>query len=51
MYCNYGHGRCTAPDTECTHWMGTFCELEATIIVKDCNKCVYETNRRLCKNK
>lgn len=26
MYCEYGHGRCTAPDTECIHWMGTFCE-------------------------
>lgn len=31
MYCEYGHGRCTAPDTECTHWMGTFCELDAPI--------------------
>lgn len=51
MYCEYGHGRCTAPDTECIHWMGTFCELDAPIVVKDCNKCVYETDRRLCKNK
>lgn len=28
MYCEYGHGRCTAPDTWCIHWMGTFCELD-----------------------
>lgn len=51
MYCEYGHGRCTAPDTKCIHWMGTFCELDATIVVKDYHKCVYETDRRLYKNK
>lgn len=45
MYCEYEHGRCTAPDTKCIHWMGTFCELDAPIVVKDCNKCVYETDR------
>ena len=28
MYCEYGHGRCTAPDTKCIHWMETFCELD-----------------------
>lgn len=43
MYCNYEHGRCTAPDTECIHWMGTFCEMDATVIVRDCHKSVYET--------
>ncbi len=42
MHCNYGHGRCTAPDTECIHWMGTFCERDAAVGVKDCHKCVYE---------
>ena len=42
MYCNYEHGRCTAPDTECIHWMGTFCEVDATIVVRDYHKCVYE---------
>lgn len=42
MYCEYGHGRCTAPDTKCIHWMGTFCEMDATIVVRDCHKCVYE---------
>ena len=26
--CEYGHGQCTAPDTKCIHWMGTFCELD-----------------------
>lgn len=28
MYCEYGHGRCTAPDTKCIYWMGTFCEYD-----------------------
>lgn len=37
MYCNYEHGRCTAPDTECIHWMGIFCELDATVVVRDCH--------------
>lgn len=42
MYCNYEYKRCTAPDTECIHWMGTFCEMDAIVKVKDCHKCVYE---------
>ena len=24
----HGYGRCTAPDTNCPHWIGTFCELD-----------------------
>ena len=28
MLCEYGHGRCTAPDTICPHWQGTFCVLD-----------------------
>ena len=28
MVCEYGHGPCTAPDTKCIHWQGTFCELD-----------------------
>lgn len=28
MLCEYGHGRCTAPNTKCPHWIGTFCELD-----------------------
>lgn len=28
MICKYGHGHCTAPDTTCPHWQGTFCELD-----------------------
>jgi len=43
MYCIYGHGCCTAPDTKCIHWAGTFCELDAAITVRDCHKCLYET--------
>lgn len=44
MLCEHGYGRCTAPNTECSHWMGTFCELDVTTnsIVKNCSKCVYE---------
>ena len=26
--CKHGHGKCTAPNTNCPHWMGTFCEME-----------------------
>lgn len=26
--CDYGYGPCTAPDTLCPHWQGTFCELD-----------------------
>lgn len=25
--CEWGLGRCTALNTECPHWIGTFCEL------------------------
>ena len=28
MDCGYGHGECKAPDTQCPHWQGTFCELD-----------------------
>lgn len=51
MYCEYGHGRCIAPDTKCIHWMGIFCELDAPIVVKKYHKCIYKTDRRLNKNK
>ena len=29
-FCDHGHGYCTAPDTDCPHWQGTFCELDKT---------------------
>ena len=29
--CNYGYGYCTAPDTNCPHWQGTFCELDLSL--------------------
>lgn len=32
--CEYGHGRCTAPNTKCPHWMRIFCELDATYTPK-----------------
>lgn len=28
MSCEYGHGLCKAPDGECPHWQGIFCELD-----------------------
>lgn len=31
MLCNYGYGYCTAPDTICPHWQGTFCELDSSL--------------------
>lgn len=27
-FCEYGCGICSAPDTICPHWRGTFCELD-----------------------
>ena len=42
MDCGYGHGECKAPDTQCSHWQGTFCELDQELIMRDCHKCVYE---------
>ena len=35
MDCGYGHGECKAPDTQCPHWKGTFCELDMMIRVID----------------
>ncbi len=26
--CEWGYGRCTAPDTDCPHWIGCICELD-----------------------
>lgn len=28
MNCEYGYGLCTAPDAQCPHWQGTFCDLD-----------------------
>lgn len=42
MSCEHGHGRCTAPDTNCPHWQGTFCEWDQELTMRDCHKCVYE---------
>lgn len=48
-FCEYGFGICSAPDTICPHWQGTFCELDSielkiheNEIKRDCYKCVYE---------
>lgn len=30
-FCDHGHGSCTAPDTDCPHWQGTFCELDLSL--------------------
>lgn len=42
MDCGYGHGECKAPDTQCPHWQGTFCELDQELAMRYCHKCVYE---------
>ena len=42
MDCGYGHGECKAPDTQCPHWQGTFCELDQELFMRYCHKCVYE---------
>lgn len=42
MDCGYGYGHCTAPDTQCPHWQGTFCELDQELVMRYCHKCVYE---------
>lgn len=26
--CEWGYGMCTAPDTDCQFWHGTFCEID-----------------------
>ena len=28
LMCEWGHGLCTAPNTDCPHWIGTYCELD-----------------------
>ena len=35
MDCGYGHRKCKAPDTQCPHWKGTFCELDMMTRVID----------------
>lgn len=42
MDCGYGYGECKAPDTQCSHWQGTFCELDQELTMRYCHKCVYE---------
>ena len=42
MDCGYGYGECKAPDTQCPHWQGTFCELDQELFMRYCHKCAYE---------
>lgn len=43
MSCEYGYGLCTAPDTQCPHWQGTFCELDMmTRVIDSFDKIVKE---------
>lgn len=30
-FCDHEHGYCTAPDTICLYWQGTFCELDLSL--------------------
>ncbi len=36
LYCEYkdGHAECTAPDTKCEHWQGTFCDCDLETSIK-----------------
>jgi len=45
--CEYGHGRCTAPDTSCPHWQGTFCDLDKNGI-NLCENCANRNNDKKC---
>ena len=45
--CEYGHGRCTAPDTNCPHWQSTFCELDNNGI-NLCENCANRNNDKKC---
>lgn len=45
MLCEHGYGHCTAPETKCPYWQGTFCALDITcndVIVQNCHKCIYK---------
>lgn len=42
--CEYGHGICKAPDTNCPHWIGTYCELDYEYCLK------YNLNLQINKN-
>lgn len=46
MNCEYGHGygSCTAPNTQCPHWQGTFCDLDIVL----CNNCKNRSNDKKC---
>lgn len=43
MGCEYGHGVCKAPEGNCLHWQGTFCELDMmTRVIDSFDKVVKE---------
>ena len=33
LVCEHDRGICHAPNTDCPHWMGTFCELDIELDV------------------
>lgn len=47
LYCEYkdGYVQCTAPDTSCEHWQGSFCDYDleskcwssTTVVQRICN--------------
>lgn len=32
--CDWDRGICTAPDTNCPHWIGTFCEMDVAFALE-----------------
>lgn len=38
MNCEHGYGPCIAPNTQCPHWQGTFCDLDIAFAINCQNK-------------
>ena len=50
MNCEYGYGPCIAPDTQCPHWQGTFCDLDNAKAqhINLCENCANRRQDRQC---
>ena len=47
MSCEFGP--CTAPDTNCPHWQGTFCEIDVEKERQENNGVMSNHNGRFCQ--
>ncbi len=50
MNCEHGYGPCTAPNTQCPHWQGIFCDLENAKAqhINLCKNCANRRGDRQC---